>query len=182
MILNIRGTHGSGKSWVVHQLLEMGHAPILLDNAVLGYHIPRLGLAIVGRYSNVCGGCDGIKSADEVVARVQQFSQEYKHVVFEGILVSHTFGRYSQLDAELPDFWFLFLNTPLATCISRVKARRLAKGNHKPLNPTNVIKDWHNVWKGVRAKCEEAGHNVKVLDWRDPMPTILEMLCQDKER
>jgi hypothetical protein len=174
MILNIRGTHGSGKSWVVHQLLKEPNEAI--DD--YGYYIPKWDCGVVGRYNTPCGGCDGIKSADEVVKRVRAFYGMFRHVVFEGILVSHTFKRYSDLADELPGFWFLFLDTPLATCISRVKARREEKGNDKLLDPTNVIKDWHTVWEKVQEKCRSYHHNVKILNWMDPMPQILQMLEQ----
>lgn len=172
MILNIRGTHGSGKSWIVHKLLTEGS--VQLDDQ--GHWIQRWDCGVVGRYSNICGGCDGIKTANEVVRRVKSFSGMFQHVVFEGILVSHTFKRYSDLAFELPDFWFLFLDTPLATCLARVKARRLERGNKKPFDPKNVIKDYYNIWKNVRRKCLGSGHNVKILNWMDPMPRVLEML------
>lgn len=174
MILNIRGTHGSGKSWIVHQLLKQPHEEI----GGLGYWIPEWDCGIIGRYSNVCGGCDQIKSADEVVERVHKFADLFKHVVFEGILVSHTFKRYSDLATELKDkdFWFLFLDTPLAKCISRVKDRRLAKGNEKPLDPKNIIHDWHCIFEKVKQKCLDQHHNVRILNWQNPMPQVLEMM------
>ena len=178
-ILNIRSTHGGGKSWIVHQLLKEDHHEIL-DNSgrILGYCIPKYDLGVVGRYSNVCGGCDGIKTAAMVCDRVRDFANIYRHVVFEGILVSHTFGRYRDLALELSahDFRFLFLNTPLAACISRVKQRRAEKGKTGPFDPKNVIKDYHNIWKKVRRKCQEAQLQVEVLDWEDPMAHVLSLL------
>lgn len=171
-ILNIRGTHGSGKSWIVHQLLKQPHEEV----GEFGYWIPEWDCGIIGRYSNVCGGCDQIKSANEVVSRVNYFARTFKHVVFEGILVSHTFKRYANLAGELYDFWFLFLDTPLEVCLSRVQARRLERGNEKPLDPTNVIKDWHCVWERVQQKCRDQQLNVMVLNWQNPIPQILEML------
>ena len=177
MILNIRGTHGSGKSWLVHQLLSEGSEPIADDYGnCLGYELPWCNGSVVGRYTNVCGGCDGIKTADEVVARVKRFNQEYEHVVFEGILVSHTFKRYSDLAKELDDYWFLFLDTPLEVCIARVEARRKARGCTKPLDPKNIIKDYHNVWERVQQKCRNSKYLVKVLNWQDPLLEVLEML------
>ena len=177
MILNIRGTHGSGKSWLVHQLLSKGNEPITNGyGSILGYELPWCGGSVVGKYVTACGGCDGIKTADEVCSRVREFSKRFDHVVFEGILVSHTFKRYSALANELDNFWFLFLDTPLAMCISRVKARRKAKGNTKPFDPRNVVKDYHNVYGTVKQKCLDAQHNVEVLSWKDPLPRVLEML------
>lgn len=177
---DIRGTHGSGKSWVAHHLLQVfPHRPILSEEEVhLGYEVPELSTAVVGKYKTTCGGCDGVGSGDEVVRRVKLFSQEYRHVLLEGILVAHTFGRYSALATDLKEYGyhFLFLDTPLAVCIHRVERRRKEKGNEKPLNPKNLINDWHCIWEKVRAKCTEAGHSVHVVDWRNPFPAVLELL------
>jgi len=178
-ILNIRGTHGSGKSHIVHTLLKEDHHEILSNSGrILGYSIPKYDLGVVGRYSNVCGGCDGIKTADMVCDRVRDFANEYRNVVFEGILVSHTFGRYRDLALEraADDFRFLFLNTPLAMCISRVKGRRAERGKTGPFDPKNVIKDWHTIWKKVQKKCRQDRLQVEVLNWKDPMPQVLALL------
>lgn len=184
MILDIRGTHGSGKSYVVHQLLKKNeHEEIRgrcehreKDNYVLGYSIPELGAAIIGRYSNICGGTDGVGSVAEIVRRLRLFSRQYRIVVLEGIMVAHTFKRYSDLANELDDYKFLFLNTPLAQCIKRVKQRRVEAGNMKDFNPKNVIHDYNQIWKRVRVKMEEAGHDVIVLNWCNPMPQVMELI------
>lgn len=177
-VLNIRGTHGSGKSWIVHELLKSEHTVIRKDNKIYGYFIPEYDLGVVGKYDTPCGGCDSIKSADMVCDRVRDFANEYRNVVFEGILVSHTFGRYRDLALEraADDFRFLFLNTPLAMCISRVKGRRAERGKTGPFDPKNVIKDWHTIWKKVQKKCRQDRLQVEVLNWKDPMPQVLALL------
>ena len=179
-ILNIRGTHGSGKSWVIHQLLKLPYTFLVdEDQKPLGYRLIKQDVAIVGKYANQCGGCDGIKAAEEVVRRVRMFAASYRHVIFEGILVSHIYQRYANLAKELAehDFRFLFLNTPLKVCIRRVEQRRKEQGNYKPLNPTNVIKDWHRVGTRVRNKCLADGLTVVDLNWRDPLPQIMALLA-----
>lgn len=178
MIIDIRGTHGSGKSTVVHSILgEHLHVPIEDSQGHVGYFVSSLNLSILGKYATDCGGCDGIKTADEVCRRVRMLHDEGKtNVMLEGILVSHTFQRYHDLANELGDYRFFFLNTPLKTCIARVKGRRLRKGNTKPFNPKNLIHDWHQIWERTQDKMREAGHNVQILDWKNPMPQILEEL------
>lgn len=183
VVLDIRGTHGSGKSWIPHQLLKSnsfreieGFCEYKKKDMVLGYHLPKYDLAIVGRYSTTCGGCDGVGQADEVCRRVRMFYDQYKFVMLEGILVAHTFQRYSDLANELGDYRFFFLNTPMDVCIERTLKRRQEVGNTKPFNPKNLKHDWHQIWENVRAKMEEAGHDVTVLRWRNPMKAILETL------
>jgi hypothetical protein len=176
-IIDVRGTHGSGKSWVMHSLMEQGDpTPIIEDGNHLGYLLQKWDAALVGKYSNVCGGCDGVKTADEVCRRVREFSQTCRHVLLEGILVSHTYSRYDALAKELGDYIFCFLNTPLHRCIRRVKSRRLKAGNTKPFNPKNLTSDWHQIWGRVRIKMQNEHHQVMVLNHKDPLPKILEIL------
>lgn len=190
MILDVRGTHGSGKSYIAHQLLSYGYEEIVGYNeykkkeSILGYSVPSLDLAIVGKYETQCGGCDGVGSSDEVCRRVRVFAKNYRHVVFEGILVAHTFQRYHTLAMELVKdgypYVFAFLDTPLQTCIERVKARRVAKGNNKELNPNNITRDHHNIFTVVRRKCMAAGHTVIVLPHQAPMYDVIKLLCEAK--
>lgn len=174
---DIRGTHGSGKSWLVHEILRQHtHKEIIGDDArLLGYHLPLLDVAVVGRYATACGGCDGISKADEVCRRVRLFATQYKHVILEGILVAHTFQRYSNLATELKDYGytFYFLDTPLEKCIERVAARRAAKGQ-KPLASTkNIEHDYNQIWVNTRRKMKEAGHTVIELNHENPLKMVL---------
>lgn len=169
-ILDIRGTHGSGKSWLVHKLLKSIPSQDYKENGItIGYQSGPI--AVVGKYDRVCGGCDGIKTADEVVRRVKLFNRKGINVVLEGILVAHTFKRYAELANELGDYHFLFLDTPEDVCIQRVIDRRRKAGNTKPFNPANLKKDYEQIWVRTKAKCEEAGLNVHVLRydraWKD---------------
>jgi len=177
MIFDIRGTHGSGKSWIVHQLLKkFDFEPVEQLGIHLGYYSQQLDTGILGKYRNICGGCDGIKSADEVCRRVRLFKEKYHHTILEGILVSHTFKRYHELAEELGDYTFLFLDTPEEVCIARVRKRRFHAGRTKPFNPFHLKNDYRQIWTNVRVKMGEAGHNIVVLNHRDPMPQVLELL------
>jgi hypothetical protein len=186
-VLDIRGTHGSGKSWLVRQLLDRFHGQDLFEDGdgpparPIGYLLPDLGTAVLGRYTHACGGCDTIGRADEVCRRIRLLASAHRHVAFEGILVSHTFQRYNALALEMEARWqpyyFCFLDTPLEVCIERVQARRKARGADGPFNPkAHVGKDWQAVWNRVRGQCLEAGRRVLVLPWQDPLPPVLEIL------
>jgi predicted ABC-type ATPase len=188
-ILDIRGTHGSGKSFIVHSLIKRYGVDEIRDyededarirGRLLGYRLKGPDVAIVGKYENICGGCDQVSSADEIVRRVKLMAEQHYHVILEGILVSHTFKRYSELAREMGDYRFLFLDTPLQTCIDRVKARRRGRGKDGPFDPKNVIKDWHGVWERVRTKCIHAGHMVIELDHRHPMDYILQVIHETR--
>lgn len=178
MIIDLRGTHGSGKSWIVHSLLasEGGGQSLTADGVCLGHLLPSVDCAVLGRYATACGGCDQIKTQGEVCRRVRLLSARYAHTLLEGILVSHTFARYDSLAKEMEaldrPYTFAFLDTPLDVCIARVRARRIARGNLRPLDPRNIVKDWHRIWSRVRAQVRAAGHHVVEIPYLDPLPVV----------
>lgn len=175
-IFDVRGTHGSGKSYLVHTLLgKYGNKEIIEDGKVIGHYAKDLELVFVGSYNKVCGGCDGISKADRIVELVRYFSDTYKNVLLEGSLVGHTYTRYANLAGELGNYHFIFLTTPLRNCIARVVARRRARGNTKPFNPKAVIHDHRQTQTNVRKKFEENGYSVRTVNWLDPINSFLEI-------
>lgn len=183
MIINVRGTSGSGKTTVVRGLMALAAQTFPLgeklkkpDAYVLTLDRVAQPLHIIGSYENVCGGCDGIPTQDDICNRVRRYSAQ-GHVVMEGLLMSHLFGRYQALDRELqpiPYIW-AFLDTPLELCLERVTQRRLARGNDKPLDPTNTSAKWHDM-RRVFAKCQAAGLDARWVDHTDPVPQVMEWL------
>lgn len=187
-ILDIRGTNGAGKSWIVHQLLvkyKDSTYPIKLKDKIIGYGIRDIDCGIVGSYERECGGCDSIKSAALIEGRVRLFAGEFTHVIFEGITIAHTYFRYNHLAMDLEEnshhtYYFLFLTTPVEVCIERVRARRIAKGNTKPFDPEGknkmgLIYDYERVLSAYR-KLKESARNVINLDYTNPLPKVLELL------
>lgn len=216
MILNIRGTSGSGKTHLVRELMAAmaGVTPIPGDSQIggLATHYPKnknskaIGYAgaytypdkiahhvgIVGRYETACGGCDTIKTQDEICDRVRAFATR-GDVIFEGLLVSVLYERYAKLCEELsatrrrveagqekvlgrpsdllPPFIFAFLDTPEELCVERVKARRIAAGNETPLNEANTRDKW-SICQRVAEKLTEAGHPVVWLNHENALPEL----------
>ena len=187
MIVNIRGTSGSGKSTSVRGLMNLAgrvercHAysndELFATGRPDAYELDLdLGspLFVVGSYETECGGCDSIPTQDEICARVRRYASK-GHVVMEGLLMSHLFSRYAALDRELqptPYIW-AFLDTPLELCIARVKARRDARGvAKKEFNPHNTTQKWHDM-RRVYEKCIKAGLDARWVDHRDPVSEVL---------
>ena len=143
MIINIRGTSGTGKSTLVRNLFNaqktvgvredyvLGKRDVLKPTTkkkVVGYQLAN-GTHVVGRYETKCGGCDTIKMQDQVQRLVEEAwaTEEAKTVVFEGLLTCNSYGRWKEL-AEREPFMFLFLDTPIEVCLDAVVARRLEAG------------------------------------------------------
>lgn len=176
-IIDIRGGHGSGKSWIVHQLIKRyGGEEIVESGRTIGHYLPSFDAGIVGRYATTCGGADQVGSADKVVALIRRFSLGYTHVIVESVLVSHTFKRYAELANELGDYHFCFLDTPEEKCIARVLARRKARSNYKPFNPRNVIKEHRSSWELTKKSLKDDGQSVIILNYRNPLPRIKSLL------
>lgn len=187
MVIDIRGTHGSGKSHIIRKLMSyytwkpfMGEGRATKKGPVkirhLGFECKQMNAIVLGNYAEgvPSGGCDNIQDPEEVVRRVKLFNTTHKYVFMEGILVSHTFARYSELAFELGDYWFCFLNTPLEVCIERVKSRNAnsASTNIRPFNDLNIRKDYRQIYEVVRNKCIAAGHKVVVLNYRCPIAQL----------
>ncbi len=150
MILNIRGTSGSGKTHLGRALVKHygANARIITDedDNIFGYQLPH-NLWVLGRYDDAIkgGGVDNItgrlfkryqdhggegNSMDAVEAQVRKWDSTGRHVFFEGLIVTSVWGRWVKMAQEL-DIKFLFLDTPLQVCFERVLERsggRVPKG------------------------------------------------------
>ena len=181
MIIDIRGTNGSGKSHIVHEILRRhpvtgGFVVEANGDTADVLHVEPLNLFILGDYDKVCGGCDGIPTQDLIEACVREFADKGT-VLLEGLLVGHTFERWNRLAMDLQPipYKFLFLDTPEQVCIDRVKARRLARGNDKPYDPKNLTKDWHQC-RRVKERLEQAGRDVAWLRHESAPADVLRMV------
>ncbi len=178
MIFNIRGTSGSGKSHIAHSLLKYNHEEVLgKDGKIIAYWIKELNTYLLGKYSNVCGGCDGIKSADLVCERVEKFMEP--NLVFEGLLVSHSFERYHLLAEKLGGMVLCFLDTTPEKCIERVYARREERGKVGEFNEEQIYKDH----RAVQRCCErfaEAGHIVYELESENSVNDFMEVFMKHR--
>lgn len=179
MIINLRGTHGSGKSTVVKQLMGRYKAePLIAKNEKKpqGYYMktPFGDIRVVGSYETACGGCDAIQPYDLIWPRVANYAK-VGHVIFEGALISSCLGAIYEASKQYEDFVYAYLDTPLEVCLTRIKQRRAAKGNAKPLDPKNTKSKYDGILKQID-KVREAGSRVIILDYRKPVTQLLGIL------
>lgn len=176
VVLNVRGTNGSGKSTVIFDLIKkFGKTDLLGDDKKawaykLNCYPP---LFIVGRYDTPTGGCDTIRTMDIICDRIRKLVKK-GDVIFEGLLVSGFHGRWVELERELSRCKFIYgvLNTPIETCIERVVARRKAMGNKKEFDPKNLIAKHRSV-QSSRLSLIRAGSDVRTLRYTDSLNTVL---------
>lgn len=157
MIISLRGTNGSGKSTVVRALLE--EFPSVPIYGVLGprrpeaYCVTVSGVAskvfVLGPYETPTGGCDNIQPYDLILYLIKKYAAK-GHVLFEGVLVSSSYGRVGTLLEQWgADAVMAFMGTSLERCIANVQARRNMRGDQRPFNPANLERKYQQIVKSV---------------------------------
>lgn len=195
MIINIRGTSGSGKTWAVRAAMEhmdplVVMPPIITEvkgkkrKTIVNYtHYNMQPVYFLGDYTQaLCGGTDTIHSQDMICSLVRHFSR-FGHVIYEGLLASHLFARYAALYEELTGFGeqfvFCFMDTPFEVCVERVLQRRKDAGNDKPFNSDNTLAKY-KATNGCQQRMMNAGYWVEMLDHtQNTGESILALLARD---
>lgn len=191
-IYDIRGTHGSGKSFLPWTLMFTSEIEELLevwqDDNLMGYTFcwEEESWFVLGRYNEFGGGgCDCVSPPDEVCRRVRELAPDYDVCLLEGILVAHTFKRYATLAEEMIfmscPYHFLFLDTPLATCIRRVMERRAKKGKPREFNTENLENDHRQITQNVSKKLHMVGHSVRWLNYENSFGDFVDIVRKDRQ-
>lgn len=179
-IVNLRGTHGSGKSTVVRVIIDRyPHRPEGLDKKGrpnnYRVEIPWLSrpLYVVGGYEKACGGCDAIQPYSLIWPRVEKFA-ESGHVLFEGALVSSSYGNIGRESERYgAEFVFAFLDTPMEVCLARIAARRKARGDDRPIDPKNTQVKYNNIHKSLPKIRDEFNRRVVMIEYRRAVAQVL---------
>lgn len=138
MIIQIRGTSGSGKTWVMRQVMEsLGTSkPVYAEGRrrPLYYQYPNH-ICVLGHYEIACGGCDTIGSVPQVFDVIEKVRNEQSIILCEGLLLSEDVIWVQ----KYPDSKIVFLTTPVEECLSRVGQRQEEKGRG-PADPERVVR------------------------------------------
>jgi hypothetical protein len=158
MIINIRGTSGSGKSWVAKELLRRFLS--VSYNPDIGGHFLNENTVLLGLYYNLPGeahrfqrltwadfetslrrgggvddGPHNIRRPETLKNLVFKADGKGFHVILESLMVSGSYARWAGVAKQVDDFRWLFLNTPLEQCEDNVRARRAEAGNPRLFKP-----------------------------------------------
>lgn len=177
MIVKLHGTSGSGKSSIARGLMAKAKKLYFYGEEKrpqayelhMGWKAP---LYILGPYTNTCGGMDAISDFMEQESLLKYYADE-GHVFYEGLLISTYYGAMGKLTEKWGnEHVFAFLNTPMELCIERIKARRLERGNTKPLNEENT-RNRQKPIDSLQRKLVQMGRRVEVIQWdNDPVGQI----------
>lgn len=175
MIVNIRGTSGSGKSTVARNVMKRydSVSPHHIEGRKqpLYYICDTQGgfqqLAVIGHYETACGGTDTITKMDEIFEIIRDLATRGYNVLFEGLLLSAEFNRMAALAKDFDCVVLGLTEVPLDVCFDSIMARRKEKADKagrepKPPGP-NMRKNLESKWKGTVQTCarlEAAGCRV----------------------
>lgn len=178
-IVSIRATHGAGKSTVIRKILDKYPHEAQFDTGnakrptgyVVELVLKREKIYIPGPYVTACGGCDAIQPYSNIWPLIEKASAAGMHVLFEGALVSSSYGSIGHaMHAHEDETIFAFLDTPLDKCLDRIAARRLTAWQEKgkpdlppPVNPSNTAGKFESVAR-TKAQMAKLGSLVRIVD------------------
>lgn len=176
-IINLRGTNGSGKTWMSTQLVP----PTPENKFVIAQHsyVTKAGaqrvkdifayrcedIVLVGRYDTACGGCDGLPDVRTAYRAALAASQltGVRGVVLEGLMISGIYqsvvdelGGAARLLPRPATLVWAYLSTPLDKCIQRVRDR---SGRPPEWDPHNIVSK-HRAVVRTRERAIADGHPV----------------------
>jgi hypothetical protein len=172
-IIQIRGTSGSGKTWVARQMIDrVGEWNSVM---VPGRKKPLFmtscsdwpPITVFGHYESPCGGCDTIGSARAVfdmlverwplVSTLNHRAAVYPTtILMEGLLLSEDVKWTAEMARLHYEVKVLFLTTPLDKCLLQIGSRRASVGNEKEVDPTNTTNRVRTIER-ARRKLVESG-------------------------
>ena len=114
---------------------------------------------------NTCGGTDGINTQAEIADRALA-SHPRGHVLLEGLLLSKVGPNAitTQMLAPTGAYVAAYIDTPLQTCLDRVQARRVERGDERPFNPQNTISAFKSTLAACKNLHEMGGVKVITVD------------------
>jgi hypothetical protein len=183
VILNLRGTNGSGKSHIVREVMRryQHRVPTWRQERrqPTGYRLWNDGadkfLSIVGHYETACGGCDTYKTLDDVFEYVRRMHDEGNDVLFEGIMVSGEWRKTAALHTAGLPLRVIILHTPIDDCLAGIAARRAVAGKAGTLDPKRTIRRSREV-ESMAEYLRKAGVDVVGASRHTALEYILEVL------
>lgn len=193
IVINIRGTGGSGKSTLVRKVMDC--YPNFAKITEEGRRRPMAtchwfpvvkglqpnGLFVPGHYETDCGGCDTIKTVDKTYELIRTASLgDGNNVLCEGIMIQDDVTRAVTLDQDLKKaggrLVVVSLTTPIDLCLAGIRARRGAeKEAAKPLNEKNT-RDRMKRQENSLHRLRQAGVELRKLSREEALVEIKKLL------
>jgi len=160
VLINIRGSNGSGKSYTVRKIIENFGTGVLktIDvpsekhGTITFPYYEYDDFFLLGSYERDCGGLDVIRDFYVIAPMVKDLIRT-KSVIMEGILWSSVFSAMYRLDRELRamghvSVWCGF-NHPCELHLERIMERRARAGKFEPMQIKHVLEKIKSTEKGL---------------------------------
>lgn len=203
MIIQVRGSSGSGKSYIGFNLLERygtgediiappqtKYNPKRKTKAKIIGHVLKGDLALLGTYrfereKTYSGGLEAWVwkgSAQDMRDFIAEQARQHRHVVFEGLLPSMAIKPYLELARTLTEeqakaipFVFAFMNTPWEVCLQRIYERN----GGKEIDLDVVQYTWKRLHKNVKAAYDESEFDSPYIPYDNSVSWIEQTLALD---
>jgi hypothetical protein len=183
LVLQIRGTSGSGKTWVMKQVMaSLGYwQPVMSPCWRFPlYNLSENKVAVLGVYGKVNRGCDRLGSAHTIYDLTRSLLEKQAEAVLaEGLLLSNDVKWTAQLRDF--DLRVLFLSTPLDVCLRQLESRREQSGNRRPHNPMVTCNRVRHI-QSARTRLQDLGVWCPMVSPSQAVREILEWLSARKLR
>ncbi len=133
LVVQIKGSNGSGKTTIVRQLISRSNAVIDVEDGagkVILVVLEDLGWLTIGRYSenSKTGGCDTMRTVQSIKDAIVMARRDYPtyNVVFEGMMISTIKTTFYDLLLERISGispLFVILTTDADCCLERISNR-----------------------------------------------------------
>lgn len=169
MIINVRGTHGAGKTVLVRSVMNLyrKRKPVFIEGRRIpvGYicypHLRKNKLFVVGSYEYpISGGCDNILKTEIMFDAIHKYAAKGYDVLFEGILAQHSTPRIQALHDAGYATAIVVLDVPFKLSVKGIKHRRKLRGETRPLNLLNATREFRAVINSAE-RLRDAGLIVK---------------------
>lgn len=171
LIINIRGTNGSGKSTAVKQLYESDETKEIVYHGIKKNGEPgnpcitilhKYNIILLGLYKVNTGGLDtnAYSGVQQTVDHIKQVVEDYPtyHIIYEGMMASSSIGTFY---VPLAQYFNGLPNTTMVVVImlppKDILAERLYKrSGNQDLNIEAILRFWETQRKSVQ-KFKDAG-------------------------
>lgn len=182
MVINIRGTGGSGKSHLVRSIMNyfIIRQPYYMEGRKRPlYYIctapGKVGLYVPGHYETPTGGCDTISGTDDIYTLVKSGASLGHNVLFEGIMVGDDVKRCAELNKEYKTV-VIALNTPIEECLAGIQARRDTRGDIRLLSPKNTVDRADRLKKSMMPRLKSSGVETHWMSREEAFNKVKELL------
>lgn len=132
MIIVVRGTNGSGKSYVMRQILAYGRRvkrTMPEQSSLLCIRGVSKPAIVIGPYidGRSMGGCDCIRQPSKIYEIIEHAMNMHWHVLLEGVVLATK--PYLEYYQSGHDVRYAFLDPPQQRCLQNIAERQRLKGH-----------------------------------------------------